>query len=358
MKTKFFLTVLIVFIGNSIFSQTAFKETIKEYDDVCFCSVGLEHPRSILNLDNNLEILFSLKEGKTLNELDKMGVKYSNSQILLLKSSGLIKKVDSIYQPVIPILSKEETTLLREKTKEIAKEIIPHIENDYKLFCKVLNEKKLHGSNYSIFFAFALDGLVWNILRQNNCMQKLNITQENPFWDGTFWMIAPKRNFSCGTNSLSSGNYIIVENWSDITTVYVSNYKLFKEILNDYKENGIVTKPEIFNEFRKNKFFNDKGELQIPIIKADSTDMIFVQSEIIAKKVADYLINNIDYSSFLSDHSNLSKEQKIIILYHEIMWDILDIMEETRQIKKPIAFGNPKESKAKDLKDLIFIIEN
>jgi len=36
----------------------------------------------------------------------------------------------------------------------------------------------------------------------------------------------------------------------------------------------------------------------------------------------------------------------------------LDIKEENGKIRKPIAFGNPKEAKPEDLKDLIFILKD
>jgi hypothetical protein len=133
---------------------------------------------------------------------------------------------------------------------------------------------------------------------------------------------------------------------------------MLSELLNDYKVNGKVTKFGIFKEFAKNDLFNKDGELQIPVIKADSTDIIYLQSMSIAQKVVGYLSTNIDYSTILSDCQGLSKGQKIIILYHEMMWDILDIMEENGQIKKPIAFGNPQEAKDENLKDLIFIIKD
>jgi hypothetical protein len=39
------------------------------------------------------------------------------------------------------------------------------------------------------------------------------------------------------------------------------------------------------------------------------------------------------------------------------MWDILDVMEANGQLKKPVAFAQPKNCKPTDIKDLIFIYE-
>lgn len=358
MKKYILLIGLIGLIGELTYSQTTFNERIKNYDDICFCNVGLSHPKEILDLDNNMEILFALKTAHTLQELTKLEIKYTESQISLLELSGLIERKDSTYKTIIPILSKNETNKLRGETKRMAVYIIPQFKDDFESFSKTLNLHGLQKNSYSLFFAFVLDGLVWEILEQNNDIEETIITKEKPFWDGTYWMIEPKREFSCGTNSLSSGNYSISVNWSDKSVLSVSSYKMLSELLNDYKVNGKVTKFGIFKEFAKNDLFNKDGELQIPVIKADSTDIIYLQSMSIAQKVVGYLSTNIDYSTILSDCQGLSKGQKIIILYHEMMWDILDIMEENGQIKKPIAFGNPQEAKDENLKDLIFIIKD
>jgi len=353
--------LLIVFLSGMtgiLYSQNSFKESIKDYDHICFCSVGLEHPKDILDMDNNLEILFGLKNGHTLKELDKFGVKYNQSQISLLVASGLIEVKDSVFYSTVPILSKNETIELRAQTKEIAGNIVPRLQKEYELLMQTLKIKGLQRNSYSLFFALVLDGIVWDILEQKGIIKETIITKEKPFWDGVMWMIEPKRKFSCGTNSLSSGNFSISVNWSDNSSVSVSSYKMLRKMLNDYKENGRVTNPDVFKTFEENELFDKKGNLQIPIIKADSTDVIYSQSMSIANIIVQYLNNNIDYSKVLANYPNIEKGHAITILYHEIMWDILDIMESAGQIRKPVAFGKPDEIKPGDLKDLMFIVED
>jgi hypothetical protein len=356
MNKYILLSILISFLGEPIYSQPTFKENIKDYENICFCEVGLSHPMRILNLDNNLEILFALKTGQTLYGLDKLNIKYTGSQINLLEYAGLISRKDSIYRSLIPILSKSETSHLRKGTKKLAVDIISQFKDDFECLSKTMNSQGLQKNSYSLFFAFVLDGLVWDILEQNNDIEATTITKEKPFWDGTFWMTDPLRDFSCGTNCLSSGDFSINVNWSDQSVISVSSYKMLRELLNDYKANGKVTKPEIFKEFAKNDLFNEDGELRIPVIKADSTDVIYCQSKNIAQKVVGY-IKNIDYTKILSNCKYLTKGQKITILYHEMMWDILNVMESNGQIKKPVVFGNPIEAQDSDLKYVIFIVK-
>ena len=355
---RLLLMIFLTGITALLYSQNSFNESIKDYDDICFCNVGLAHPKEILDLDNNLEILFALKNGRTLNELNHLGVKYNQSQITLLETSGLIKAKDSIYYATVPILPKEETFKLRKLTKEIAKDMIPRFQKDYEILFQTLKSKGLQQNGYSLFFAFVLDGIVWDMLEKNGITKETTITNEKPFWNGVMWMIEPKRKFSCGTNCLSSGNLTISVNWSDESGVSVSSYKMLRKMLNDYKENGKITTSEVSKTFGSNGLFDNNGILQIPIIKADSTDIIYNQSENIAKIIVGYLKNDIDYSKILAGYPDLEKGDAITIVYHEIMWDILDIMEENGQIEKPRAFRTPTEAKPEDLKDLIFIVRD
>jgi hypothetical protein len=355
---KLILITLLTGITSILYSQNAYKNVIKDYDSFCFCSVGLEHPNEILKLDNNLEIIFALKNTKTLHDLSNQGIKYNQSQISLLETAGLIIKKDSVYYTTIPIFSRDETNKIREQTKAIAENIVLRFQKQYKIFAQILKTKGLENNTYSLFFAFVMDGIVWNILKQDGVILTTQVTQERPFWNGLLWLVQPKREFYCGTNSMSDGNLTINVNWKPRSTVSVSSYKTLGELLNDYKENGKITNPIVFKTFEANGLFNKTGELQIPIIKADSTDAIYNQAIIIAKIIVEYLNNELNYSQVLGTNNDLDKSNAVIILYHEIMWDILDIMESTGQIKKPIAFREHDKAKSEDLKDLIFIIES
>lgn len=358
MMKKILSTLMISLLGSLAYPQSTFKERINNYEDICFCDVELSHPMLIIEMDNNMELLFAIEKGRTLNELRQSGVKYSQSQINLMEVSGLIGKKDSIYYSKIPILSENETNMLRTDSKRMAESISPLLTGDLDSLLKTINSKGLQKSSYTLFFSFILDGLVWEILKQTNEIEETRIIKENPFWNGTFWMMEPKREFSCGTNSLSSGNYSINVMWSEKSDLSASNYKEIKELLNDLAKNGKITKPEVFTFFSENRFFNKEGELQFPIITSDSTDNFYKQSKNFAQKLAQFLKNDIDYSTILVGCPDLTKDQKIIIFYHEMMWDILNIFENTGQIIQPLAFRKPEEAKDADLKDLIFIVKN
>lgn len=348
---KLIIIVLLNFLGISLFSQK-FEDDFRK---VCFCSVGVAHPYKILNLDNNQELLFAFKDGKPLKELDSLKIDYTSSQIAMMRLWNLIEKKENKYYTTIPIIYSGETKKIRAKTKEYANSLVSLIENDYNIFLQTLKDNELNNNAFSIFFAFVLDDLVWQKLRKDSLVKRNKITKENPFWDGTMWMIQPRRKFSCGTNSLSYENYVISINWSGNLNVELPDYKLLKLMLKDYKEKGSVVNPEIVEAFKPYNFFNDKGELLLPFIDTESTNKIYLQSEVISDKVAGYLIENIDYGIITNNFPSIEKEQAMIIIYHEIMWDMLEIMEKKGILSKPKAFSDIENATIEDLKSLIFI---
>lgn len=357
MKNFKLLLILPFILVKTGFAQLNLKDNIENYDDVCFCNVGLVHPYKILELDNNKEIVLALKKGKTLSELKKMGIQFKVSQIKLLTLSGLVTRKDSIYTTAIPILANSETTQLREATKKYASEITALIKDEYKQLNQILSTKGFQKNSYSVFFSYVLDGMVWDILEKKGAVKETVITAEKPFWDGVFWLFDPKRDYSCGTNSLYSGDMCINVNWNEDQEYTVPSYDVLSNMLNDYMKNGKITDTEVIKTFEKNNLFDKNGFLKIPVIKTDSTDQIFKTSEKIANIISSYLINDIDYSKVLTNYPKLIKNEGIVIIYHEIMWDILDNMEKLGILEKPVAFGNPKSSKPEDLRDLIFIVE-
>ncbi len=356
MKKILIILFLNCFVSIS-FGQTEPEEYLSKIDDICYCEIGKLHPSQIVSLDNNWEILVNLKNGKTLEELSKSNVKYTLSQIQLLLIGNLIKRKDNSFYTNIPILSEEETLTIRKETKKIAEDITSLIQEDLQELKKSLELKQNINNEYSILFSFVLDGLVWDILEEKNIIQKREVNKNKPFWNGVYWVVEPKRKFSCGTNSLTLKNVSINENWSDNSTISVSNYNMLEKLLEDYIVNGKITKKEVLKTFDKNRLFDKKGQLIIPIIKKIETDIIYLQSINVADKIVEYLKNRIDYNDYLKSYKNLEKDKKIIILYHEIMWDILTVLEERKLIVKPIAFRQPEKTKNEDLKDLLFIVE-
>jgi hypothetical protein len=342
----------IVFIGY-IYSQ----ERINDYDESCYCSIGISHPSSILDLDNNREILFSLKNGKTLNELDSLHISFNKSQIVLLETSSLIERRGLKYYSLVPILGKQKTTKLRTQTQQYAKELIPMFEKEYMKFSQLLKIQGFERNTFTIFFSYILDEIVWQKFEERIITKETEISKIHPYWDGVLWLIYPKRSFNCGTNSFHTDKSQLCVNWSDNAKIDFSSYNLLGEMLDEYNNQGIISNENIIKEFKENGIFDDNFKLRIPIIHSNNTDKIYLHSQKIANIIVEYIDKKIDYSKIQADYALKDKNQAIVILYHEIMWDILDEMVNENILNMPIVFEKAKKAKKGDLRDLIFIIE-
>ncbi|MGD0711101.1 MAG: hypothetical protein ABR968_07935 [Bacteroidales bacterium] len=354
-RIKILIVLLLAMACNAVLSQN----NIKDYEYICYCTLIGANPRDIIETGNNWDLLLALKDGKTSDELDKSGIKYSQKQLDVLQAINFIKKQDGKYYSLITILNSKESSEIRSLTKDIAAKIVLQIHNDYFSFSNKLKEQGFERNTYTLFFSYVMDNLVWQKLEAVNAIPQQKITVEIPLWDGTVWFLHDKRKFDCGTNSSSFENLNIAINWSDYSGVSLSDIdnNVMEAILKDYKKNVIITDTSIKSLLLNYDLCKPSGKIKFPVIKKDTADKINVLSQNIANIISDYLIKNIDFSTVLNKFHIKSKSDAIIILYHEIMWDILDIMEEKGQIKKPVAFAQPKNCMPSDIKDLIFIYE-
>ena len=353
MKKKLIVIVIFAFISNSIFSQTK----MKDYDDNCFCGYSEKHPFQIINEGNNWDILVALKDGKTLEELKKTGIDFTQKQIEGLQTLNFIDKKGEKYKTLITIINEKETNEIRARTKEIAKKIVPKIQSDFSFFSKNLKEQGYENNVFTVFFSYIMDNIVWDKFEAKNIIPNQDLTVEKPIWNGTIWFIYPKRKFSCGTNSSSEENISAAVNWSDTSKLSLTKIVDYEAMLKDLKKNNKITDTINIRKLKQYDICDINGNLKVPFLKKDSTNNFYICCNKIADKIFNYLITEVDFSSIEKKYNIQSKGDAIVILYHDIMWDILDIMEENGQIKKPIAFSHPDKAKPSDLKDIFIIYE-
>lgn len=329
---------------------------MEDYDYHCFCYLTYINPSSLIEEGNNWEILAALQKEKSLLELKELGIIYTDKQIEVLKALNFIVLQNNKYKSAVTILDKDDLQKLRFRSKKISTEILPIIQDDFILFSDLLKEKGLENNIYSIFFSYVMDNIVWRMFESNNILPVRDINVENPIWDGTVWFTGSKRKFSCGTNTVKHDGLALATNWSEIYETSVKSRKDYKTILSDIKLNGHITNKDLIDDLMKYCFCEPNGELKIPYIK--KTDDTFIKyCEDIAAKIYDYLVNKVDFKEINETFNIQSKGDAIIIIYHDIMWDILETMEENGLLNKPKAFSNPESGKIADMKDLMFIYE-
>lgn len=349
----FYLLFILLFLF--CISTSAQKE-LKDYESSYFVTFSGTHPAQVIVKGNNWDILVALKGGRTLKELKDIGIPFSQKQIDVLCALNFLEKDNKIYKSLITILNEQETIEIRDFTKDIAVNIVPLIQDDYLQLFENLKEKDFEDNIYTVFFSYIMDNIVWRMFEVNNILPKREINVEKPIWDGTIWFNYPKRDFQCGTNSRNIDSLVFASNWSELSELSLTNLDK-NSVLNEINTNSKIKDDVLKRTLIKYDICDDKGNLKIPYIKKDSTLNINRNCINIAQKIYDYLIKNVDFTEINSKYNIQSNGAAIIIVYHDIMWDILDTMEEKGFLKKPKAFSNPSAAKTTDLKDLLLIYE-
>lgn len=120
---KHYPDLLLLFALLSVTTMIKAQISIRPYSEweaTQFVAVNGHQPEDYVKPDNNWEILYNLRTPRTQAELREMGIKCSDSQLLLLEVGGLVSKTKGKWEATIPILDKEQTNSLRSLSKEIA----------------------------------------------------------------------------------------------------------------------------------------------------------------------------------------------------------------------------------------------
>lgn len=347
---KILFWIFLFVINISAFSQN--KQS--DYEQFYYVSISGTHPQQIIELGSNWEIIEAFKDAGNLSKLDELRIEYTMKQIEVLVALNLLKFENNIYRSKITILNKLEIEEIQLIAKDIALNIVKNIKKDFLVLNKNIIEKEYSKNTYTIFFSYIMDNLVWNLLEKNKILPENNLTAETPIWSGTIWFNITKRDFMCGTNSTVDSNYIFATNFtgnSPLNSVIIEKSTILKEIILNSKIEDIGLRDSLVPY----GICDIQGNLKIPFISKETTPEIYKTSNLISQQIYDYIVNRIDYSEFETKYNMQSKGDAIIIIYHDIMWQILDVLENENLLTKPIAFSNPNMAKKNDLKDLLLI---
>ena len=325
------------------------------WEEICFCSRNNSfHPSTITNADNNWQLLLAMKNGLTLKELDSLQIPYKQSQLLLLRSQRLLSRNDDIYKTSIPILADDQTISLRKQSLAVANSMYPEVEKECEELVAYLTNQQQSTNAFSILFSYILDGLIWEKFEKEGLIEKRDGTY---IWSGNYWFITPKRPFQCGSNSYSEGKYVFTFNWSDLADklmddFYGADFDLLMERL---KKEGKITNKEFIDEFSNFGFFDNKTNLTVPIIAESDKNELYVLSNKIIDKLLPAFLKSTNIESIQKNYAFKNGSETIVVFYHEVMWDLLNLLVEKQVVQMPIIFKSPDKATQKDIANLCFI---
>lgn len=355
---------------TSIFTHTFCRQpipeintlTFKDYRLIQFISSSGSTPQNIINLDNNGEIILACVNGKTREQLQTMGIQFVESQIKLLKTWRVLREENDVLKTSFPILDADAASRLRNYSASAVPSIDQKLRSGIMRFVAILDSIGRSENSYSILFSYILDDLVWNRFQEKGFLNDREITAEMPFWAGEIWAIYPPRDFSMGTNTVSDKGIELKVNWTEKAipkmTPFVADWKNFARLFDDYVEKGRVENEEAKAVFSPFDLFDASGYFTVPIIVESKDNSLYSASIRIAEQVANEVPSLFDFSALTKSFNFRDNQQTLVIIYHELMWDLMDHWGNEGLISKPIAFLNPEKANPSDIGALVFIVRN
>ncbi len=356
------LTIFLAVISvNAQNIKSSDNNDFTNYEIMQYITTTGGSPEQIIKMDNNSIILMNCIDGKNISQLRDAGINLNDSQIELLKDWRLLKKEKNIYRTNFQIIDTEQTEKLRKHTKTIASSLGNLLKNDIIELNDVLKKANREKNAYSILFSYVIDGLVWDEFEKQGMIDEKEVTIEHPFWDGEIWAISPKREFSCGTNTISDEGVKLSINWSKGALKnmlpFVSDWKNLSKLFDDYIKSGKVIDPDAKKAFAPYGLYNMDGLFSIPVIVEEKGNPLFD----ICRKITDDIIKKVrtemHLNSLKKEFGFRDNKQTLIIVYHEIMWDLLDYFENEGLITKPVAFADPDHTSPEDISSLTFFVK-
>ena len=298
----------------------------KSFDITAFCSYSSFHPSQYLT-DNNWDILCAFVQPGTVAKLDSLGIPYSKSQIRLLEVGDLLSSNKGVYTTSMKIFDKFETEAIRHQSKEFADSIFPMIEPEIRRLISDFAKAGYSKHTYSLIFSYLLDSYIWDDERLGppvNC-------EDHGTWSGAYWaMFESRLHDKIGTNGYGP----VLQNWTDNLGYWLSSSKLISFAREVIKTKGSpIENQDVIDAIAGWGLTDEKGNILIPILHKNNNDNIDNLCRSITNKLSDAVKKYC--SAWNTAHNITSERVGQIIFYHEVMWDLLDILESKRMIAMP-----------------------
>lgn len=348
---KFITLILTLLISVDGYTQSVttkdsiLRRPFKDFSTTAFCSYSSFHPSQYI-VDNNWDILCVFREPGPISTLDSLNIPYNKSQLQLLRVGDLLSFSDGKLKTKMPIFDKSQTIEIRGKSKTFADSIYPIIEPKVKELISVFKAKGYTAQTYSLIFSYLLDGYIWS----DDKLTPQEQMENHGTWSGAYWAMFNKRpEDKNGTNGYGPLNV----NWTD-DLGYWLNDKILLAFARCIMDNQLpVEDNELKAKLVKWNLVNSNGHPSIPIIKKGNHDEIDVLCNDITTQISNAVKN---YShTIASTYDITTQEEASVIFYHEVMWDLLALMETKGLIKKP-AILKGEEVGTEHFSDITFIV--
>lgn len=326
-------------------SDSVLGRPFKDFSTTAFCAYSSFHPSQYI-ADNNWNILCAFRTAGPVATLDSLNIPYNKSQLRLLMVGDLLSFSDGILKTKMPIFDRAQTEGLRRESKAFADSIFPTIEPGIRKLIDVFKAKGYGAQTYSLVFSYLLDGYIWSDDKLPSPQQM----ESHGTWSGAYWAMYSKRKEDRnGTNGYGP----LKVNWTD-DLGYWPNDKMLISFARCIMDDKLpIEDDELKTKLAKWNLVDADGRPTVPIINSGSQDEI----DLLCNEITTGISNAVKSHSPLiaSTYGIPTREEASVIFYHEVMWDLLALLESKGLIEKP-AILKGEEVGPEHFSDITFIV--
>lgn len=343
------LVLLTVSIPFDVYGQehdSIIGRPYKSFDTSAFCAYSTFHPSQYLT-DNNWDILCAFVEPGTTGKLDSLGIQYNRSQLRLLEVGDLLSSDKDVYKTLMPIFGKAETRTIRLQSKAFADSIFPVIKPEISQLISAFDKAGYSKQTFSLVFSYLLDTYIWDDER----LPVAKSFENHGTWSGAYWaMYYPRDHVKIGTNGFGT----VYQNWTDELGYWMSSGKLFSFAKEVGRTNGKrIENKEVIDAVKGWGLADENGKILIPVMRVGGKDDIDLLCKSITTRLSEAVKSYC--RTWSKSHGIYSEKLSQIIFYHEVMWDLLDIMESKGMISIPPILKGEEVGK-EHFGDICFIV--
>ena len=326
--------------------NTIIGRPLKSFDLSAFCSYNSFHPSEYLT-DNNWDILCAFVQPGTTAKLDSLGIQYNKSQLRLLEVGDLLMCNNEHYTTKMHIFGISETQQIRRQSKEFADSIFPAIEPRIRRLVGAFNDAGYSQQVYSLIFSYLLDNYIWG----DEFLSSPRSCEDHGTWSGAYWAMFESRNHDkIGTNGYGP----VKQNWTDNLGYWMSMSNIMA-FAREVSANGgkRIEKQEVIDAVAGWGLTGENGNILIPVMYRNNNDKIDLLCRDITTDLSNAVRNHC--VSWGKTHNIASQQLSQVIFYHEVMWDLLDILESKGIISMPAILKGEEVGK-EHFGDICFIV--
>lgn len=162
--------------------------------------------------------------------------------------------------------------------------------------------------------------------------------------------MTPVREGLVGTNRIHDGRGALDVTWSHAAIPhmkpFVTDWRAVETLFEAFVAGESLVDPDVRAVFEPFDLFDDEGRLTIPIVVADSTDPVHRAGLRIATVLTDRVPEALDLPGMVERFGFRDEPQALVVAYHELMWDVLDVLVRRGVVVRPAILDGAAESPA------------